>query len=95
LQVRFKHADLVVYFNFPRLLCLVRIVQRLFLKDTKINDRPKNYPEVFNWKLIHYMWGFDNRIKDKLTTLKKKYPHATFIEVRSDADLCVIEKLTR
>jgi adenylate kinase family enzyme len=38
LEMRFAHADTVIYFQFPRLLCIWRLCKRLFFFDRKLAD---------------------------------------------------------
>lgn len=66
IQGRIDHADCIILFSRPRLLCLYRIIKRRFFKDASILDRPQSCPEKLTWKLIHYMWAFDERLKRKI-----------------------------
>lgn len=41
LQMRFAKADLVIYFRFPRLICLWRVLKRTFWHDKSLLDTPE------------------------------------------------------
>lgn len=86
-EMRYKRADVCLYFNFPRYLCYWRIFKRLLIKNPGINDRADNCPETVGWSLLKYMWGFENRVNPILNLLKQNYPNVRFIEINSDTAL--------
>lgn len=80
LEMRFARADAVIYFNFPRLLCMWRVFKRLF--DRQIISI-SGCAKVPNLELLKYIWNFD---KDKgvgIEELRRKYPHVKFIIFRN------------
>jgi adenylate kinase family enzyme len=85
--MRYKRADLCLYFNFPRYLCYWRIFKGLLIKNPSINDRADNCHETVRWSLLKYMWGFENRVNPILNLLKQNYPNVRFIEINSDTAL--------
>lgn len=93
LEDRWSKADLVLYFNYGRFICLIRLLKRLFSKSIVIDDRASGCPEVMRIRLIKYMWTFENRVRDKINELISKYPATTFIEINSDEDLKLIEAM--
>lgn len=93
LETRYKNANVCLYFNYPRLLCLWRILKRrLVNKDTTIHDRAQGCRETISWKLIKYMWTFSKRVDEKITLLRKQYPHVRFYEITSDKKLATTDK---
>ena len=84
LEMRWERADLVLYFNPGKLLCLSRLPLRYFQDRRHLDDRAENCPERISLDLITYLWGFDKRVRAKIVLLSNKYPDATFIEI-SDA----------
>jgi len=90
-EMRYKRADVCLYFNFPRYLCYWRVFKRLFYKQITIDDRADNCREKIGWSLLKYMWGFEKRVNAILTLLKQNYPGVRFIEINSDMSL---KKLT-
>lgn len=91
LEVRWQKADLVLYFNYPRWICYWRVFKRLFTKDISIKDRAPGCQEAVRWSLIKYMWNFNKRVASKIKDLKSKYPSTTFIEIKSDKYLKILQ----
>jgi adenylate kinase family enzyme len=87
LEMRFRHADVVLYFRFNRLLCLWRIFKRLAFKDHRISDRAEGCPESVRLRLISYLWGFDDRVKQTIQELRTRYPFTSFHEIRNQNEL--------
>jgi len=91
LEVRYARAQISLYFNYSRWICLFRIIKRFFLKDPAIKDRAEGCKEKIRFSLLKYMWTFEYRLNNRLTyqiiELKKLYPTVKFIEIRNDQDL--------
>ncbi len=85
LEMRYQRADIVLYFCYPRLLALWRIIKRRFFKkDPRIKDRAPGCSEKIDWKFIKYVWTFENRVKDKIAYLRSHYPHVKFYVIHND-----------
>jgi len=91
LEMRYAKADLVLYFNYPRWLCYMRIIKRLWDKNVEIDDRAPACKETIHLKLLRYMWSFEERVFETLKMLKKKYPDTRFIEIRNDEELTLLK----
>jgi adenylate kinase family enzyme len=87
LELRWYRADLVIYFNFPHGLCYWPVFQRLFVRNSEIDDRAEGCNETIRWSLLRYMWSFEDRVNGPIKKLKRCYPEVKFIEVNSDEDL--------
>ncbi len=86
-DMRYRCADVCLYFNFPRYLCYWRVFKRLFIKERLIDDRADNCREKVSWSLLKYMWGFERRVDPILRLLRHNYPNVRFIEINSDKAL--------
>lgn len=86
-ELRYRMADICLYFNFPKYLCFWRVFKRLFYKHPAIDDRAENCQETIRWNLLEYMWGFEHRVTPQLNQLKIKYPAVQFIELRNNKDI--------
>jgi adenylate kinase family enzyme len=100
LYIRYSEADICIYFDYSRVLCLWRLIKRSFMKDKSIQDRAEGCREKLSWHLIKYMWTFEyrhnNYLVRQLKTLQEFYPQVRFYEIRNDRELRKIEKeLTR
>ena len=93
LETRWARADLVLYFNFPKTLCLYRIIKRRLQKNRGLDDRADQCPEILRWRLLWYMWSFESRVAPLLQTYQEKYPHVTFMEICSDKAARAVKSL--
>lgn len=97
LEMRYARAQICLYFNYSRWLCLLRLIKRSFVKDCAIQDRAEECRERISWSLVKYLWTFeyrlDNRLAHQLADFKVRYPQVKFIEIRNDADLKKVYKL--
>lgn len=95
LETRWSKALCVLYFNYPRLTCLRRLIKRRILGDTAhIEDRAEGCNEILRFQLIKYLWSFDKRVSSAIDTLHNKYPATTFVEIKNDTDaLEAMEKI--
>lgn len=83
-EMRFSTADVLIYFHFSRLVCVLRLFKRLF-----------NYEKDFGglravtWEILKYTWNFDKEKKTRIEELRQKYPQTKFLLFKSqkDADL--------
>jgi len=91
LEMRYARAEICLYFNYSRWVCLWRLMKRYFFKNTNIDDRAQNCPEVLRWRFIRYMWCYESRRNYRLISLiadlKTRYPNVEFIEIRNDKEL--------
>jgi len=87
LEMRFSKADLVLYFNFPKIICYWRILKRLLKPNISFDDRAPGCHETIRWSLIKYMWSFEERVAKDVKSFKKQYPQAVFKEIRNNDDL--------
>lgn len=95
LEIRYAKADLVLYINFPRWICIYRILKRILFPNTEIDDRADNCKDRISWKLLKYSWTFDKRIKGPLMHLHKQYPEVKFVEITNLSMLKKIENSLR
>ncbi|HEY5260170.1 MAG TPA: hypothetical protein VIJ46_05930 [Rhabdochlamydiaceae bacterium] len=80
-EMRYARADTFIYFRLPRLLCIGRLLKRIF-----------NYREEFgglrkvNWEIVKYTWQFDREKRARIEELKRKYPHVDYCIFNSQRD---------
>ena len=86
LELRYSKADLIFYFNHPRWICYLRVFQRLFKKNSAIDDRASGCKETVSLGLLRYMWSCEERVAKPIALLKEKYPSARFVEITSDKE---------
>lgn len=93
LEMRYARADVVLYFNYPKWLCLYRIFKRRFLKDQNIQDRAKGCSETIRWRFITYLWTFENRVHAQIKDLQQQYSGVRFAEIRNDDELKRVKEI--
>ena len=76
LETRFARATDVIYFRFPRLLCLWRILKRFCIYDKALSNT--GCVRAVNWRLIKYIWKFEAEKGKGIETLASKYPQVRF-----------------
>jgi adenylate kinase family enzyme len=88
LEMRYKRANIVIYFCYPRFKSLFNIIKRKFFykKNININDRADGCHETIRWSLIKYIWTFENRVKDKIKELNLQYPEVKFYKITNDRE---------
>lgn len=87
LEMRWAHADLVLYFNFPKIICYLRIFKRFLNPNKFFDDRAPGCKEKIRFSLLKYIWSFEERFAEDIEVLKERYPHAVFKEMRRENDL--------
>lgn len=86
-EMRWSKADLVLYFNFPRVVCYSRILRRFFKPNKMLDDRAEGCYETIRFSLLKYMWNFEGRVSSQITLFKEKYSGVVFREIKSNNDL--------
>jgi len=65
--VRIARADTVLHFDFPRLLCLWRVLKRSLTAHGRTrSDMAPGCPERLNGRFLHYVWTFRERITPQI-----------------------------
>lgn len=87
LEMRFSKADVVLYFNLPRYVCLWRVFKRPFHHNKSINDIPDGCSKGdISWSLLKYLWNFNSEKRASIEELKKKYPNVDFRMIASSKE---------
>lgn len=87
LESRFSQADLVLYFNFPKFICYLRVIKRFLNQNSPFDDRASGCKETLRYSLLKYMWHFEKNVAYEINRLKKRYPQVVFKEIRCDQNL--------
>ena len=85
LELRFAAADLIVFFDVKRLMCLVGVIQRNKKKRTDMPDywtEPKIPSKEF-FKFCKYMWQFPKTSRQAIIDLHEKYPEKEFLHIKN------------
>lgn len=77
MDIRVKRADLIIYLDMPRWLCLYRVIKRriMFHKKTR-PDVHEGCPEKIDLEFLQWVWNFRRKnrksILDKLELVKNE-----------------------
>lgn len=86
LEMRFARADTAIYFRLNPLVCIWRMIKRIFHKNWHIPDLAEGCTKSIRWKLVKYMLNFDRRFGPKIDDLRLRYPAVRFYLVKTDGD---------
>jgi adenylate kinase family enzyme len=84
LEMRYARAEVVLFFCYPKFMCLLRVLKRLKSKDPRILDRAPGCPERVRWGLVKYLWGFEKRFTPLIETLHHRYPEKLLFKITND-----------
>ncbi len=84
LEMRFARADIVIYFQLPRLLCVWRLCKRFFAFDKAASH--SGCLKGINWGLLKYMWNFDRDKSPGIKKLRQQYPKVDFVVFLNNFD---------
>ncbi len=92
LWMRYERATMVIYLNYPRWICYLRILKRFFYHDPEIDDMPSGCTKSITRTLLKYTWEYEDRIKPTIEWLHGLCPETPFYEITSDHELALFEK---
>lgn len=74
LELRMRRCDAIVFLDLPRVLCLWRIVKRLFLyRDGKRPDMAEGCRENLNFEFVSWVWNYHRRSRPKVIKLLQEH----------------------
>jgi adenylate kinase family enzyme len=87
LDIRIPHADLILWFDYPRHVCLYRVLRRSLRSYGR--QRPDMAPgclERFDQEFLKYVWTFNDRYRSRIMAALERYTHIKPVIFRRDAD---------
>ncbi len=74
MEIRFKRANVVVYLDFPRALCLWRVIKRRFQYHNRARpDLNIECKEKIDLEFLQWIWNYPKRSKPKTKAFLKYY----------------------
>ena len=73
IDIRLKSADMIIFLDFSKYLCLFRVIKRSFKNRNK--DRPditEGCKEKFDMEFYKWIWNFPNRSRQKIISAISK-----------------------
>ena len=88
LDLRLPRADTVVWFDYPRRVCLCRALWRVATTYGQVRaDLAPGCPEKFDLEFLRYIWDFNTKSRPQIAAaLAQHGTHARTVVVRRDAD---------
>jgi adenylate kinase family enzyme len=80
-EMRFAKADILIYFNFSRLICLWRLLKRVFHYQKDFGGL-----RAINLELLKYTWNFDKKKRARIEELRQKYGQTEFLIFKNQKD---------
>jgi len=72
MEMRLKSCDTVIFLDFPRVLCVYRILKRVaFYHKSTRPDVAEGCDERFDWTFVKWVWNYPTRTKPKVEALLK------------------------
>lgn len=85
--LRFKSADLIIFLDINRLVCLLGVLRR---HGKKRSDMPQYLEERLDlefFKFLKGLWTFEKTRKRTIMQLHEKYPRKPFFTIRSRGEM--------
>ncbi len=80
MDIRLQAADTIILLDFPRILCLWRVVRRyLRYRGTVRSDMADGCVERLNWDFLLYVWNFAH--SQRRSILSKIRPYQSYKQV--------------
>jgi adenylate kinase family enzyme len=88
LDLRLPRADTVLWFDFPRWLCLARVAKRVAMSYGRVRpEMAAGCPERLDYEFAKYIWHFNSRDKPQIIeSLGLHGRHLAPVIFRHDAD---------
>lgn len=70
MDIRIKKADLIIFMDMPRILCMYRIIKRRFMYHKKSRpDMNQECQEKLDWEFLKWVWNY--RARSRVNTIQK------------------------
>jgi adenylate kinase family enzyme len=83
MEMRYQAADLIIFLDINRFLCMLSAFKR---HGTKRSDLPEYLEEKLDFEFLQFckwIWDFSKKGKPTIMELHKKYPEKPFLVIKS------------
>ena len=87
MEMRFKSADVVIFLDINRFICLFSVIKR---HGTKRSDLPQYLEEKLDFEFFQFckwIWSFPKIGKHTIMELHQKYPNKPFIIIKNRKEM--------
>ena len=82
--LRFTAADLVIFLDIPRIICIYRVLKR---RNKERSDFPDFLEEKFDLTFLKWIWNYPKKNRSIIMKLHEEYPEKPFIIIRNKREL--------
>ncbi len=88
LPIRLPHADTVILLDYPRLVCIRRVIGRIARDYGRVRSGlPEGCPEQLDIEFLRYIWNFNAKTKPRILAAVEQFgSHVIMHTLRSDRD---------
>ena len=87
MEMRYKSADIALYFCCSRIVYLCKILKLCFIKKKKYENYPRECEnKKINLEFAKCVWTFDRRVSKQIGKLKAQYPQTKFFKISNSLD---------
>ena len=88
LDLRLPRADTVLWFDYPRLICLARALKRVATSYGRVReDLAPGCPERIDLEFLRYIWDFNDKSRPQIVAMLAEHGrHLEPIVFRRDGD---------
>lgn len=83
MELRFQKADLLIFLDINRLICLLGVIERHGKKRSDMPHYLKERLDIEHFKFLLGLWRFPKRRKVEIMKLHDKYEQLPFLVIRS------------
>ena len=84
-HLRLPKADMLIWLDFPRSVCIKRILLRTLKNYNKPHDfLPEGCYDRFDWEFIKYVWNYNKKSRPTVEAMfNQSHPHIEKICIKS------------
>jgi len=77
IEIRFMHADTIIFLDLPRVTCLYRVLKRWGRYWQKNRpDMGKDCPEKLDFPFLKWIWNYPKKIRPKILAKLQEYANS-------------------
>ncbi|MEM7174690.1 MAG: GNAT family N-acetyltransferase [Chlamydiota bacterium] len=80
-EMRVSKADVFIYLQLSRILCIWRLLKRVFNYKKDLSGL-----RIITWEILRYTWNFNKKKNGHIMELGKKYPETEFLIFNNQKD---------
>jgi len=93
LSNRVEKADLVVFLDVPRWVCLFRVLKRRVRYHKKNrDDMAFGCIEKIDFEFLRWIWNFPRKNKPRLLATMARFPNKMFVRLRTSKEMRLFQK---